>query len=79
MVMNVNNLVAAVIVEVMIGLSSWLRTQQMRTMDICYRDWNGKKVDDRGRACLVAAANSEEEEEEEEEENDDDDDDTKIQ
>jgi len=46
-------------------------------MDICYRGWNGKKVDDRGRACLVAAANSEEEEEEEE--NDDDDDSTNMQ
>jgi len=42
------------------------------------RDRNRKKVNDRGRACLVAAANSEEEEEEEEE-NDDDDDNTKMQ
>ena len=34
MVMNVNNLVAAVIVEVMIGLSSRLRAQKARTKNI---------------------------------------------
>ena len=51
--MNVNNLVAAVIVEVMIGLSSRLRGQKARTVNILAVDVDVDVDDDDNNLSLL--------------------------